>query len=62
MFRAAHQPMWVVRAESIASFIARAIAIAPGARSASKTVIAPARRSDLMLGEGLIVLRFSRST
>jgi len=62
MLRAAHQPKWTSRAREIASSIARDIATAPGARSASNTAIAPARISTRMSGVGLMSFFFNRST
>jgi len=61
MLRAAHHPTWTSRARAIASVIAIAIATAPGARSASKRAIAPARFSTRILGVGLIAFVPNRS-
>jgi len=45
----------------MASSIARDIATAPGARSASNTAMAPARVSTRMFGAGLMSFFFNRS-
>jgi hypothetical protein len=60
--RAAHQPICTALARPMASSIARVMPMTPGARSASSTAIAPARRSTFMAGRGLMAFFFRRST
>ena len=59
--RAAQTPTCTLRAQSIASAIARVIATADGARSASSTTAAPCLRSTRMFGAALIDFALIRS-